>query len=178
MGDGSLVRYRVAGHGIRKDAVLNQLAFPDSHYQLIRDPTNPRTLFLFENGKVIEAAGALREMGDIAPLPMLRRMYSPSISGNGKLLFVPTGPDTWPAKKFSASVYIDQIDVYDAMTLVRLRSLHSQRPLLDVIPDQDGGRLFAAIPGRPSFLILNSNTLWQEEDHLTQFPIRKMTLLP
>jgi hypothetical protein len=120
----------------------------------------------------------LKEIADIAPLPTLRRMYSPSISGNGKLLFVPTGPNTWPAKKFSASAYIDQIDVYDAMTLVGLRSLHSQRPLLDVIPDQDGGRLFAAIPGRPSFLILNSNTLWQEEDHLTQFPIRKMTLLP
>jgi hypothetical protein len=176
--DGRLVRYHVGGRQVIEGAVVGEVAFPAGRYYPTRDTANARSLFLFENGKVIEAAGHLKDIGNIDPLPASRRRYSASVSGNGKLLFGPTGPANWAAGKFAPGPYIDQIDVYDAMTLARLRSLHSQRPLLDVIPNQDGGRLYAAIPGRPSIVVLNSNTLWQEEEHLTQLPIRQIMLLP
>jgi hypothetical protein len=174
-----LLRYKVHGPEVQKGVVVSELPVPDNRGQLIRDSANARTLFLCVDGKVIEITDRLKQIGQIdAPSPM-RRSFPATISGDGKLLFVPTGPiKTATANASSTAVYIDQIDVYNAASLTRLRTLHSQRSLLDVIPNHDGTMLYAAIPDRPSIVVLDSETLWQEEDHLTQSPIRQITLLP
>ena len=173
-----LLRYRIAGGGAQNGVALSELEAPKSDAQVIRDPANARTLLVRTDGMVIEVAARLRQIGAVIPLAPGRRMYSPALSGDGKLLFIPTGPTKNTAVRFAPFFYIDQIDVYEASGLTRLRSLRSQRPLLEVVPNQDGSILYAAIPDRRSVVVLNSESLWQEEEHLTESAIHHIVLLP
>ena len=177
-----LLRYRVAGSRQQKGVVIGELAASLSDADVVRDPVNGRTLFLRYDGRVVEVKDRLKEIGFIEPMVASRKMYSPSVSGNGKLLFVPTGPrDTRnrlaSTGNFEPISYIDQIDVYDAANLTRLRTLRSQRPLLEVVPNEDGTLLYTAIPNHARLVILNSDNLWQEAERQIPSPIRQITLV-
>lgn len=171
-----LCRFSMHGSGRQNGVVLGDLGKSTGQVELAWDTANARTLLLWSDGRVIEAKGGLKQIGKIDHLGPLRRMYSASVSGDGKLLFVPTGPVRNGADRYLPARYFDLIDVYDAMSLVKLRSLRLQRPLSEVVPNRDGTKLY--VPDGPIILVLNSETLWQEEWHATEPFTNRITLVP
>jgi hypothetical protein len=170
-----LTRYRMHGSERQNGLVVGE-SKSGSVVQTVWDSANARTLLLCSNGTVIEVKGHLKDVGRIDPTPALRQMFSASVSGNGKLLFVPSGPARNDTNRYLPAFYTDQIDVYDAENFTKLRTLRSQRPLGPVVPNREGTRLYT--PGASSVLILNSESLWQEEVHATEISVGRITLIP
>lgn len=170
-----LARYSMHGSDRQNGLVLGE-STSGSVVQTVWDSPDARTLLLCSNGTVIEVKGHLKNVGRIDPTPPLRQMSSASVSGNGKLLFVSSGPARNDTNRYLPAFYTDQIDVYDAVNFTKLRTLRSQRPLGHVVPDREGTRLY--VPGASSILILNSESLWQEEVHATDISVGRITLIP
>jgi hypothetical protein len=170
-----LARYSMHGSERQNGVVLGESS-SGTLVQAAWDSTNARTLLLCSNGNVIEVKGHLKDVGRIDPTPALRQMHPASLSGDGKLLFVPSGPAGTRGDRYFPPSYTDQIDVYDATNFTKLRTLRSQRALGQVVPNRDGTRLYT--PGASSVLILNSESLWQEEVHPTDISVGRITLIP
>jgi hypothetical protein len=157
---------------------FNDQSFNDSYAsQVVEDPVNRRHLLIRGDGAVVEVRDGLKRIGTVSAVISTRRMYSPSITGDGKLLVIPTGP-AQGEDRFVPPVYIDQIDTYDLASLTRVRSLRLQRPILQIRPNQNGTELYALPAGGRTMLILDAATLWQKREYVLEPPICEFTVIP
>jgi len=123
--------------------------------------------FIHTDGRVVIAAESYKA-ARIDPAPKGREMQAPTVSGDGKLLFVPTGP----------APHIDRIAVYETAGFTRLRELQSQRLLSSITASLDGSRLYATLED-PSISILNAASLWEEKVvHYPNPAIRAISVVP
>ncbi len=143
----------------------------------IWDAAHDRHLLILGGGEVIEIRHGLKRIGKVAGLGSSRTMYTPTVSEDGKLLVVPTGPyRNW--SPLLPAFYIDQVDFYDVTTLKPLRSLHSQRPFLQIQPNYDGSLLLALPAGGKVIDVLNSATLWQDREYTLEIPLETFAVFP
>jgi hypothetical protein len=81
-------------------------------------------------------------------------------SGDGRLLFLPSGP-TRKSDVYRFQ-YMDRIAVYRCSDLRKLREQSLQRPLRFIRANQDGSQLYATGAIFNQISILDAETLWQE----------------
>jgi hypothetical protein len=160
------------------DLKFDGQSFTDSYAsQLVEDHLNRRHLLIRGDGVVVEVRDGLKRIGTLSAVIASRRMYSPSITGDGKLLVIPTGPSR-SEDRFAPPFYIDQIDTYDVASLTRVHSIGLQRPILQIRPNQNGTELYALPSGGRTMLILDAATLWEKREYVMGLPICGFTVVP
>jgi hypothetical protein len=182
-----LLRWSIEPHATREPQTVADLRLDDSSSvqqlgaRLIEDPVHRRRLLIRGDGVVVEVRDGLKQIGAVSAAIAPRLMWWPSISGDGKLLVIPTGSDRIGDRVlpgFPPGFYIDQIDTYTVADLKRVRSLHLQRPFCQVRPNQNGTELYALPAGGRSMLILDAATLSLKREYVLDPPICDFTVIP
>jgi len=134
-------------------------------FQVISSPDRTRFYCILPSGAVLRMAdGATRMLtpgrGATDALPPDRLYGEATVSGDGRLLFLPSGP-AQPSDSYRWR-YIDRISVYRWPDLRKLREQNLQRPLKRIWASPDGTQLFATGVAYNQIAILDADTLWQE----------------
>jgi len=176
---GSAVRYRLSKDG----AIVSSEVVPVSQPNRTQSPgaqapfekcsARGITYFVHDDGRVVVAAAGSYGTGRIDPPGPGRQFLTSTLSQDGKLLFVPSGPGG-PR----ASGYIDRITIYETGGLTKVRQLDSQRPLGPIAANTDGSRIYAILPDTTSIAVLNSLSLWEEKLMRFNAPVKGVAVVP
>jgi len=141
----------------------------DPFTRFVAIPSAASGLLIRSDGIVVAVTDSLRRTGVVSPPGEGRRFYDPTISEDGKLLFLPSGPK-WDPKR-NPPMYIDQLDVYSVGGLKPLKRLFLQRPLKMLAANADGTSLFGLTVNGLSMIVMNAETLWQETEYALSNPL-------
>jgi hypothetical protein len=172
-------QYRPEDHTIRRytlgkdGAIASTSEFPSpagpvaKPSELQRCSAGPVSYFIHSDGHVLIASDVYN-VARVDPSPQGSEMQLPTVTGDRKLLFVPTGP----------SPYIDRIAVYETSKFSRVGELHSQRRLSSITANLDGSRLYATL-GDSSIVILDATSLAEKKSMRYPYPtIRAISVVP
>jgi hypothetical protein len=176
--DGSVHRYHVSRDGAVASSEVVPIPQPAKVSPVTkavfeRCSAPEVTCFVHDDGLVVvAAAGSYRAAGIDRPEPG-RQFLTPTVSQDGGLLFVPSGPAAPGSPR-----YTDRIAVYDTRDLSKVRQLESQRPLGPITASPDGSRIYTILPETANIAALNSVSLWEEKLLRFNTPIKSVAVVP
>jgi hypothetical protein len=135
-------------------------------FQCVRSPDGADIYYFQSDGALFRlGAGPARgSYNGIDPIAPERLFGEATVSGDGRLLFVPSGPAKPPGQYGSQPydwLYVDRISTYRMPDLRKLREQSLQAPLRKIWPSFDGSTLFATEMPRNSLVLLDADTLWR-----------------
>jgi len=133
-------------------------------FQLVMNPAGGPSYYIQSDGYVLrmEANGSgMGGPGGIDPIAPDRFLGETTVSGDGRLLFVPSGPVRPPSYKYGWR-YVDRISTYRMSDLRKIREQGLQRPFRRIWSNFDGNILFATEMPNDQLVFLDADTLWQQ----------------
>jgi hypothetical protein len=135
-------------------------------FQCVRSPGGG-DIYYFQSDGALFRLGSGPGMGSFSGMDALapdRLFGEATVSGDGQLLFVPSGPAKPPGPFGSQPYdwsYVDRISTYRMPDLRKLREQSLQAPLRRIWASYDGSTLFATEMPRNSLVFLDADTLWR-----------------
>jgi hypothetical protein len=131
------------------------------------------TYFVHDDGLVVVGAEGSYRAASIDKPDSGRQFLTPTVSQDGRLLFMPSGPAGPGSPR-----YCDRIAVYDARDFSKVRQLESQRPLGPIAASTDGSRIYTVLPETAAIAALNAVSLWEEKTLRFSTPIKSVAVIP